>query len=448
MLSRIHNRGTREDSDLGSLDDPPTALPWELVDLIFDHLDKPSLAICTLLCKFYHLSAREKLFHTVTICGATERFNFTNFLTFLWYPSTQGVALFIKELRMSSNAGRDYGSVHICTPYEIAHIVSKLPSLRTLLLTRLLLRRSEQQWTFPRTLHTLRLSHVFFDVPTWSGLPEFDFEPVRLDHTDNLTCGFADLLDLFTSIDTVRLSGVYAADYILWRTFTVRQQGGKYSTPVTLAYLLGKNASKTLRIKRFISENKEPQGSIYEVVLELLMTSHIVDSLEDLYIRDTATNARGLVQAAGKSLRRFHLHFDYGVIGSQAEWFQLHQCSNLSSLRLTTELVIPLMLPRQFAFSLGLMDHLPPKVSHFTMEWVCPRADSQWSEFLYQIGTLDWQRMDSVLTDPSRANLVSVNMKLINPTGGSNALVEFADEIASIRESLPRLCASNILSFH
>lgn len=219
---------------------------------------------------------------------------------------------------MSSNAGRDYGSVHICTPYEVAHIVSKLPSLRTLFLTRLLLRRSEQQWTSPRALHTLRLSHVFFDVPTWSGLPEFDFTPVRLDHCDDLSCGFADLLNLFTNIDTVRLSGVYAVDYILWRTFTVRQQGGRYSAPVTLAHLLGKNASKTLRIKRFISENKEPQGSIYEVVLELLMTSHIVDSLEDLYIRDTATNARGLVQTAGRTLRRFHLHFDYGVVGSQA----------------------------------------------------------------------------------------------------------------------------------
>lgn len=188
---------------------PLPDIPRELIDLIFDHLDKDiaTLGSSSLVCHSWSTSARERLFRKIILVGSRySRRGIESFRDFISSEDTSSVIHRIEELTVIAPC--PYGRyIHTIVPMEVLDLVlSQLPSLRVLSLDHVLLMPSKHDllgWSCPRSLKELKLV-VMTIRPTDPQISSHD-----LQHSSTaIASSFDQLLNLFSSINHLLLHGI------------------------------------------------------------------------------------------------------------------------------------------------------------------------------------------------------------------------------------------------
>ncbi|KAH9888793.1 hypothetical protein C8Q73DRAFT_166287 [Cubamyces lactineus] len=113
-----------------------SALPPELVDLVFEHTlyDKDSIRACTLVSRSWRAVSAPFLFSSLTVMRETSFDDFHDFLV-----TRPDIASCIRELELTQVPnGLDIGSPHAAvTPTALAALSANLPALRVLRLHRM-----------------------------------------------------------------------------------------------------------------------------------------------------------------------------------------------------------------------------------------------------------------------------------------------------------------------
>lgn len=197
-------------------------LPRELLDLVVSHLaqDKLALKHCTLVSRYWRVSTRALLFHTLSIhdhggpqhyppdfeCCGDNQFAFDAFRRFLWSPPplSRDLPPLIKSLKISYG----WSDIHRTTinVADLDLVLARLPALDELYLRSLSLQAAPSGmklhgWSYPKPLTKLVLWGITMELPSWATAGDQQ----RREATG---CPFVELLGLFSDIKMVHATNV------------------------------------------------------------------------------------------------------------------------------------------------------------------------------------------------------------------------------------------------
>lgn len=277
------------------------ALPRELKDEIFSHLidDKPTLALCTTLSYEWAPSAKAALFRTVIVDNDSSEHDFLAFRSWLSTPHVAEVAKFIRKLHFRGiTTRRDVvGAKHLfsvagISAVDVALALNTFPALHSLHFERTALQSSEDVVPFMplRSLRCLDMNCTFYDI-----------SPPGCDSSAYPTSGLVQILNLFSTIDVLRVSHVTP----------YRATGAtSASDAVQLAIATGHQLSPTLNVRRLISHGGLAES--HRLLFEMLTSWPAVGTegsanLTALEVVDKASAFNAFIKSAGPGLTRLAL---------------------------------------------------------------------------------------------------------------------------------------------
>ena len=298
------------------------ALPRELLDIVVGQLQKEDLASCTLVSRYWRLSAVSQLFRRITIWASLDErdgsvnsrpisravdendqiLDIAGFYTFLCSEFSTHIQSYIKDMTIDSPPSR----VSITT-FQIGPLLQKLPALDTLQLRYVYLRcqtisHTPPGWASPRPLKLLRLYRVRMEPPSWIGknIPSKD----KQKKMGNSQCCFVDLLRLFSTIDTVQIDGSTFG----WRIQLTRR--GLYWEHRELALAAASQIPRTFHIQQLISSMHDTFTHGADD-LQLLDSGGCLDDLRSLTLMHGQTICRRFLESVGSRLDLLHIMFPY-----------------------------------------------------------------------------------------------------------------------------------------
>ena len=277
-------------------------IPSELGSLILKHLDKPSLAACTLLSNKdgWHAFARTQLFHTLTINISLKDYEH-NFLAFSRYV-TSAPKHSIEYTRKLTLRGEHYAE---CNVHNLLRVLERLESLSDLQLEKFWLRSSDTAsgssgFTLPRQLKSIAMSGVE---------PELDMryaEGLRFDNVVASTeCSLVQLLGYVPHIKTLRLQDIAST----WHSdFEDRDPMGEIRFAV--ARMEGQKLPSNLRLEHLsVLVAREKVGPF---LLHMFQNSTIGDQLQRLSVAHSSENpshTKEFILRVGRDVK--HLELSY-----------------------------------------------------------------------------------------------------------------------------------------
>lgn len=192
-------------------------LPREVVDLICNLLSGNSLRACSTVNFIWSASSRALLFRAVKLVQVMPKrsssVTVAHPLDIGWFheflSSTSGKALAIRVRELAIYGTTPGGVVRppITAP-GISRLLDKLPTCHTLHLQHLVVHCSPQMLTpnfTARSLNCLVLSDIGFHLECLHGDEE---QSAAVAHP-NVTCSLIEILNLFSTIQTLRISAVH-----------------------------------------------------------------------------------------------------------------------------------------------------------------------------------------------------------------------------------------------
>lgn len=354
-------------------------MPSELLDHICGFMDKRSLAACTLVCSDWYISARVLLYHSIILSDdRIDRHTIDTFNTFLASSCASPMRRYIKQLIIRCMEPRAV-DIAVIDVYQVELLLSKLPSLQVLHLEKLLLklpvrakRGRERPLGRPVSMDKLKLHNVGFELSGPS-----DQDGVALSH-DNVACSIVELLNLFTSLNTLDLFGVWPDSPDSYNLTPHLEHN------VRLAYAAGVRLNNKFRIANLLSDSYGV--STHEHILAVLRGSHSLDALRSVVIREDPAHFSQFIQAVSGTLESLRLTID--DVNAR---FDVACCTRLTHLRVAVIHSANNNISRDLQAVQHVVSAATGTISHLTIH-----IDRyHWGpEFTLDGCELDWERLD------------------------------------------------------
>ncbi|TCD67062.1 hypothetical protein EIP91_000624 [Steccherinum ochraceum] len=300
-------------------------LPQELVDLVLDNVDKNTLLACSLLSRAFRNVASPLLFRSLVIKDSSPTNHIHAFLRDLRTNTIRSSRL-VKDLCLQgADSADDDAVVSIIDVYVIFSILDKLPSVHTLHLVDILVKRHYDMRDVPlkpRSLKKLYLQGLAFDLNSRASFASED---------TGVLSSFLQMLDSLEYVENFICDNLVTVD--------VDQVGWDWEEDidfaVSTASFLGRLVTSNFRIKHLVTRKLSLEHDCY---LEVLRTSGALDQLQTMWISDTYTTIDSILcGGAVHNLSQLHLVIDYDGGHFQRDMkLNLTQCSRLRSLRVSS----------------------------------------------------------------------------------------------------------------
>ncbi|TCD67284.1 hypothetical protein EIP91_000306 [Steccherinum ochraceum] len=410
-------------------------LARELVDFIIEHLrdDKASLSVCTLLSRYWHVSARPALFKKITLRCKDRTRNTTAFLRF--FDAHAQYAHWVRELDVLANDGITVGtnirpSTHagIITVSELSNILSTLPDIRKLKLSSAYL------------LHD-------FGCPPLLRPPPKSLEKLWLDTVVIAVGQFGDrpaecsLVKFLALLDAVKTVIVYDLRVERFFPFTddphrdiVRIEGEK----------IGKNFHIT---DTLVISTSDDQDESQLVILDLLVGSKALRSVQHLVVDEGDFVGYETVQAVAGTLQHLELVVNAPALGLALEedeqnvsalTYGVASCAGLTKLHIIMNPTADEMDGRYLVTVQHIIRFAPRSVSEFLIDFDCVFS---------MLHFFDWNAMDNVLSTRAGVTSVTVMFGDKHDCSGCGLRLPVDNKIALAKQRLPQLRARGIVSF-
>ncbi|TCD60830.1 hypothetical protein EIP91_009433 [Steccherinum ochraceum] len=380
----------------------PIYLPRELIDQIFQGLDKPSLASCSTICRNYHPSARHFLFRTITLVEPDDDIHneprYVGFCQFLTWTSSISSSLSanIRELNLYFVEEKSKLDEVLIDTVMLEQLLSLLPVLRTLRIRMAKWKRSDHLYapSFPpKNLETLVLDYVLFDLPRWSWVTEFTnpFDP-----NAPIECTLVELLNIFGDVETLHFTNALMLDD--YGSFVGWQDASALASSVSK--IVGQQVSSTLHGSR---------------ALDSLCHLELMD--EDVH----ATNS--MLEFLGLRLKQLRLLYSEMKVPDRVAKVDLSHCTSLSQLELQP----------YFQALVDVASRIPRTVKHLTVK--LEYNPIHYEPTIWNTLSLDWSAVDCHLSKQESDFSVTFVFENIRPS--PNATNFFEKEFASLKRHLP-----------
>ncbi|TCD62191.1 hypothetical protein EIP91_007249 [Steccherinum ochraceum] len=405
----------------------PREIPEDVYQDILSHLDKPSIATCTLLCRHWNVAARQELFREIQLHCYKETKGLPAFLAFIASLQTQAATNNIKTLFVLGRPAHEGGKgVAKMTAHEIHRLLIHLPALQKLTLFRVLLRGTPEPPLPMASLLELRMVLSSFFVPRWLDIPE---EMLR-QSTENFSCGLIDLLNMFSHIGTLAVDSVY----VQWDIESEIVSTIGHSPPSALMNALGRKLSSSLHPDKLVACTGQQQGWTSFCPcgdLEILELLSALNPFKEVHLEGPTTFTNPFLSNWGPDIQRLTVRIDDMFYkDGRLPVFDVGNCTKLASLRVT----VPDLWSDNGALAVvNTFVHCPYTTSHLTLEF----TPYPWMCWHFRSNAMDWNALDDGLC--AREGLIGFNM--IFPHDPFHPQPHYLDWIAKMPTRLPKLHA-------
>ena len=277
-------------------------LPIELIGIVMGYLkdDKASLSACASLSHQWRTVVQPLLFFKITLRCVKRIKRFTKSWDRLksFHPPVQFTNALILDCCKGSTS---YGSGNV-TPYDLERVISKFPALRFLTVKNAELfccpfgRQNLAGWAAPKDLEELRLETVMWDMTDWSEKSE---EHKKFTKDILSDCALVQFLNLFGAVESLYLLAVAPMFFLSEKHYTYISEPSSRSAVQAESEKLS-----SLSVKKLLASEKDIYSEVQpmQVTLDLLRSSHALDTLTCLEIDEYITTSRELLEHIGKNL--------------------------------------------------------------------------------------------------------------------------------------------------
>ncbi|KAH8102905.1 hypothetical protein BXZ70DRAFT_758214 [Cristinia sonorae] len=415
-------------------------LARELKDLILNHLDKGSIAACTLLTRDpqWHAVAREHLFRKIVIHDKYKNHNHNLFAFHQLLDSgcTEHTLKYIKGLTICGESSVDTE----LTAVDLGRILMSLPGLDSLHLEKVWIQTSAggSSLSFPPpSLKELHLEHVYLtleiDLKRASGTDDEPIVPSQF--------SLVELLRLFKSIDVFHLRHIE----FTWHS-ALEQHANRVALLRSVAHREGQKVATPLGVIDFALV--APKAPNFLFLLEMITNSSTLGAVQRLEVSPpdkAVSDVESILPRVALTLDHVHIHLHHTEYLALIT-FNLSSCRKLRSLRLSSDFHVSGAIPVHRGDKVGALfrtaQQAPQSITELEIELRYHRHYPQGRPAILQNLMLDWEALDKNLS--SRAELMEVQFvinELRSSICGEPLPEVFAQEIELVKRGLPLLLA-------
>ncbi|TCD69299.1 hypothetical protein EIP91_008054 [Steccherinum ochraceum] len=410
----------------------PIEIPQDVYLDILSFLDKPSIAVCTLLSHPWRVSAQQELFREIKLRCYDEARSIPNFLAFIESGDAQAVVAHVKTLVVLGRPGGTGGDkVFEMTTYDIHRLLIRFHALQKITLYRVLLHGTPEKSLSLPPLIELRLILSTFLWPQWLEVSE----EVLQQSARTFSCGFTDLLKMFPHIGTLVVDRIY----VQWDAEHESAARSGRAPPEILIKELGQMLPTSLHPDKLVAYTGRVRDSTSHLRRGDLGIIEFLSALNPIKEVDIEGVAPVDIGGMGAGLRRLTASIDSGFGSDEKPLiYDLASCTNLTSLNVA----VPDLVSASCAAAIvSTLVDCPQTTSHLTLEftrypWISLSFDN-----ISTMQLLRWDALDKGLA--ARDGLISFNV--IFPHGLTHPEAEYLDWIAEMPHRLPLLHARGSL---